>query len=245
MKSTLVACSAALVLLLGVVPSAGAHGMYVAQRHGELAVVVGFSSNDEAYAVSKITAARAVTGNGRPLEVTRRDDPLGYVALKPPSGAALLFVDMDYGFYARDAAGKFKAGRKSALPGSVFGLQAIKQNLTVLGPWEGALRPRGKGLEIVPLESPLALQRGDSLKVQVLLDGSPLPGVRLWEDFVSNDALLSPETDKSGITRVRLAADTLNVIALEYDQKVSADPDRDIYRHFSTLSFSLNHPEPD
>lgn len=219
--------------------------MYVAQRHSELAVVVGFSSNDEAYPTAKVVGARALSARGKELAVTRRDDSAGYVALKPATDAALLYVDMDYGFYGRDAAGKFSAGRKSANPAAVFGLQAIKQNITVLAPWQGAVASRGRGLEIIPLETPLALKRGDTLKLRVLLDGQPLAGVRLWEDFVGNDSLLSPATGTDGATRVKLAADTLNVIALEYDAKVANDPDRDIYRYFATLGFNLNHPEPD
>ncbi|TBV12423.1 hypothetical protein DNK08_00345 [Stutzerimonas kirkiae] len=130
---------------------------------------------------------------------------------------------------------------KAALPGAVEGLYARKYNLSVQATPKLPIAPRGQGLELLPQGDPLALKRGDSLNIQVLLDGKPLAGVRLAEDFIANDHALSPATDASGQTRVKLHADSLNVIALEYDQPQPAGTEVDFKRYFSSLSFALAH----
>lgn len=219
-----------------------AHGLYLAERHGELAVVIGYNSSDEAYPPERVTSATGWAADGTP-RVVAIDRHARYASLNPTADTAVIQTHADYGFYAR-AEGPWKATRKSQDAGSREGLRALKSNLSIAASPHFPLHTQGTGLELIPLGDPLALHRGDTLDVQVRLDGKPLPGVRLLEDFLANDQRLSPPSDSSGKTRVTLHADRLNVIGLEYDQPRQADPDADFYRYFATLSFSLGHAEP-
>lgn len=226
---------------------AAAHGMYVAQRHGSWEVVVGFSSNDEAYPVNKIATSTAYDASGRerPAELIVHGDPAaGHVKVDVPADAAVLVTVADYGFYARRPEAKWQPVRKRQLSGAAEGLHALKYNTLVLQPDQQG-KAHGLGLEIIPLEDPLAKRRGDRLRVRLLHDGKPLPGVRLTEDFVGDDSRLTAPTDADGVTTVTLRASRLNVVAVERDVAAADDPDVDFYRYFATLSFQLNHVEPD
>ena len=168
-------------LLGGVLLASGAvraHGLYVAERHGGLAAVIGFSSNDDAYALEKLSASAGYDVDGKPVPaaIIRHDS---YVEIKPGPGTATLVTTADYGYYSKIAGGRWKEVRKRQLPGAVQGLHALKYNIFVMAPGSAVGKAHGIGIEIVPLEDPLAKQRGDSLPVRLLIDGKPAAGQRL------------------------------------------------------------------
>ncbi|MFT4068231.1 DUF4198 domain-containing protein [Paraburkholderia sp.] len=236
--------SAVATLLAGIVAPASAHCIYVAQRHSELGVVLGYSSVDQKYSPDSISVVSAYAADGKPEPVEKISNGT-YVTLAAPD-VAVIGVAMDGGLYATpDASGSkgWKKGGKTSVPGAVKGLHAIKYNLSIQKDSDVAIKPRGVGLEIVPLEMPMKKVRGDMLSVQVLLDGRPLEGVQLREDFVNNDSLLTKKTDAAGKTLVTLHDDMLNVIGLEYDAPVAANPDIDFNRYATSLSFALPHKE--
>jgi nickel transport protein len=235
--------TALILLALLATQQAHAHGVYVAQRHGELAVVIGEGASDEAYEPGQVTAVEGLRANGEAVKVKRiaRGD---HVVLQPPADAALLHTTVDFGAYSRTGKdAPWQPRGKAALPGAVEGLYAIKYNLSIQASPQLPLAPRGEGLELLPLADPLALRRGDRLPVQVLLDGQPLAGVKLSEDFIANSHALSAATDAQGRTQVKLHADSLNVIALEHDQPQPTQAAEDFKRYFSSLSFALEHHE--
>ncbi|KXU31508.1 hypothetical protein A0J57_17115 [Sphingobium sp. 22B] len=231
------------LLTAGAAQRAIAHGMYVAPRHGTLGIVVGFSTDDDAYPVHKVASSVSYDAGGKatPATLLLHSD---HATISAPASTAALVTTVDYGFYARPAGGKWKEMRKSVMPGAGEGLHAIKYNVRIMG-----LGQQGKshdlGLEIVPLADPMIMKLGDKLPLQVLLNGKPLKGVRLTENFLGDDTILTAPTDADGKTVTTLRASKLNVISIEYDAHVSGEPDVDFYRYFVTLDFDLPHTEPE
>lgn len=74
-------------------------------------------------------------------------------------------------------------GTRNLPPGGLAGVVRSwrsVESVKWLGQWsEAAVRPLGEGLELVPLTDPLALRRGDKLRVLATLRGQPQPGVTL------------------------------------------------------------------
>lgn len=222
---------------------ASAHVLYLAQRVSQPTLVIGFSSSDEAYDAQKIKDVKAfsITGESVPVVVTRSAD---HAVLAPASDAAVIVSTADYGFYARKQGAKWQKGKRSTLPGTDEGLHALKYNVAIEKPG-ASLTSHGLGLEIIPLEDPLTKKRGDHLAVRVLLQGKPLAGARIIENFLGNDSVLSAPTNAEGKTDITLQNDKLNVLALEYDQPVTNDKDINFNRYATSLSFSLVHNEAD
>jgi len=235
--------SALITLTMSAGSAAMAHGMYVAPRHGTLGVVVGFSTDDDAYPVHKVTSSVSYDAGGKPTPATLRVHE-NHVTISAPADTAALVTTADYGFYSRPAGGKWREMRKSVTTGATEGLHAIKYNVRIMGPGQQG-KAHDLGMEIVPLADPTSMKLGDKLPVQVLLHGKPLKGARLTESFLGDDTWLTEPTDANGKTITTLRASKLNVIALEYDAHVSDGPDTDFYRYFATLDFDLPHTEPE
>lgn len=95
-------------------------------------------------------------------------------------------------------------------PGRELIRKSAKALVTVGRPGPGFDRPLGHALEIVLLDDPATLNRGDALRVRILFRGAPLRGalinVRwLYEDGRMGSMAAGP-TDARGLATIRLEA---------------------------------------
>jgi uncharacterized GH25 family protein len=220
---------------------AHAHGVWTAQRHGDLAVVYGHGAGDEAYKPEKIKKAVSHLPSGE-----TRDSKVLHQAknalVEPAPGAVALTVLFDNGVWTKDADGKSVNKPKSEVPGAQSASHSVKINTTVLK--EGAaLKPTGQGLEIVPLVDPMSLKMGDDLPVQVFSDGKPLSGVPLAVDYVNDGHAQSNKTDADGKVVLFVRNDGLNVIGVSHVKKTPDSAEIDQVSYFATLSFALPHAD--
>lgn len=236
----LLSLAAALALAL---PSlAQAHGIWIAQRTGELAIVYGHGGSDDAYDPAKVSAvaARTAAGASAPVKIARRERN---VVIAPAEEAAVVTVVFDGGFWAKTREGKWVNKGRREVPDADNVSHSLKYNTTVLAGTGGPLAPQGLPLEIVPLADPMTLKPGDDLPVQVLKDGKPLAGVGVMADYVNESHGASMTTDAEGKVVVVVRNDGLNVIAVSASEPMPGDADVDRKGLFATLSFMLPHVE--
>jgi len=227
--------------LAAMTAAAQAHGIWVAQRHGDLAVIYGHGAGDEPYEPEKIKAAVSYLASGETRDA--KIVPQAKNALiEPAKGATSLTVVLDNGIWTKGADGKSVNKPKRDVPDAQLASHAIKINTTVLA-GGGEPKPSGLGLEIVPLVDPMRLKMGDDLPVQVLSEGRPLPGVSLNTDYVNDPHAKSDKTDADGRVTLFIRNDGLNVIGVAHVAKTPGNPEVDQVGYFATLSFTLPHEE--
>lgn len=233
--------SLALAVAGALTSAAHAHGIWTAQRHGDLAIVYGHGAGDDAYDPNKVKSAVSYLASGE-----RRDSKVVHQAknalVEPAQNAVALTVILDNGVWTKGPDGKSVNKPKSQVPGAQSASHSIKINTTILK--SGAVpKPTGQAVEIVALADPMTLKMGDDLPVQVFADGKPLAGVQLYVDYVNDGHAKSEKTDADGKVTLFVRNDGLNVIGVSHAKKTPDDAQIDQVSYFATLSFTLPHGE--
>jgi len=233
--------SLALAVAGALTSAAHAHGIWTAQRHGDLAIVYGHGAGDDAYDANKVKSAVSYLASGE-----RRDSKVVHQAknalVEPAQNAVALTVILDNGVWTKGPDGKSVNKPKSQVPGAQSASHSIKINTTILK--SGAVsKPTGQAVEIVALVDPMTLKMGDDLPVQVFADGKPLAGVQLYVDYVNDGHAKSEKTDADGKVTLFVRNDGLNVIGVSHAKKTPDDAQIDQVSYFATLSFTLPHGE--
>ncbi len=229
---------AALPLLWLAPAGAAAHGIWLAERAGALAIVYGVGPQDEAYKPEKVTSivARSGAGEARPAKIAPQKS---HALIEAPKDAALFAVALDNGFWSKGADGKWVNQPKSAVPNAQSSSRSLKFNTHILAATGGAPKPTGAALEILPLADVFKLKPGDDLTVQVLFEGKPLPNVALYPDYVNDANAKSVKTDADGKAKLFVKNNGLNVIGVSHAKPTPDDKDADRLSYFATLSFLI------
>ncbi len=119
------------VVLALATQSAAAHGVRVAERWGELALVYGHGASDDAYEPGKVAMVRAFGAAG--AEVPVRVEPAGTHARLGIGGEpAVVVVDFDNGIHTQRADGTWVDEPKSSVAGAKAARHYAKHNLTLV-----------------------------------------------------------------------------------------------------------------
>lgn len=216
-----------------------AHGVWVAERWGDLGVVYGHGAEDGPYDPSKVTSAIAIDEAGAPLVVEIKADG-ERVWLSAPTEPAVILVEFDNGFWSKGAEGDWVNEPKSKVPGATEAGHYVKHNVSLVH-LHGDVPPLPpQALQIVPLANPAEMKAGDSLRVRVLYEGKPLPGAALVPDYVNDSEAATVTTDADGEADVVIRNNGMNVIGLSHELPLVDDPDADTIGHFATLRFLAN-----
>jgi len=229
--------SIALLAGLVVASSASAHGIWLEKRRGNLDVVYAHGASDDAYKTSKFHGAWGFDKNGNkvPVQALHLES---HVRLLPQGNAAVIASSLDNGYYTQKADKTWVNEGRSKVADAVSSGNYWKYNLAILQ--SGAKIPKNLSelkLAVIPETDPTVLKAGDTLPVRVLLDGKPLAGVKITEDYRNMDHQASYETDSNGRAKVVVRNRGLNVIAASYTQELQGHPDADKVGMESTLSF--------
>jgi uncharacterized GH25 family protein len=84
------------------------------------------------------------------------------------------------------------------------------------------------------MADPFVLKPGDQLPVKVLGSGKPLSGI----EVIGFDHAKRGTTDKEGIIKVPLTKG-INLVTVEYKEKIKDDPDADALSLTATLTFEV------
>lgn len=244
MRSFVKALQAGAVLTFLAPAIAGAHGIWIAERHGTQAVVYGHGASDEAYDPQKLKTVTAKNGEGKDVavEIKRQED---HALLSVPKDAVVVSGTFDNGFWAEGPDGKWVNKPKSEVPGAKQSSQSQKFAVAILDHLRKKPEAQGLPFEIVPLMDPTILEAGNELPVQVLFDGKPVEGVEVTADYVNDSRAAPVKTDAKGIARINIRNAGLNVVGAGYSRPLSDSKEADKLSYFTTLTFNLDQHHHD
>lgn len=220
--------------------AARAHGVWTAERWGQLGVIYGHGAEDGPYDPAKIKSVAGINAKGEAVDV-KVNAAENHATLAAGDDAAAILIIFDNGFYSKAPDGTWVNKGKSEVPGATESGQYIKYNVSVIKA-DGALPSLpAQPLQIVPLTNPATLEHGKSFKVRVLFNGKPLPGVEIIPDYVNASEAHLGKSDLNGEAEVFIRNDGLNVVAVSHTASVADNPDADSIGHFATLSFVAKH----
>lgn len=179
-KSVLAAVVAAMLA-----PSAQAHGIWIAQRHGDQAIIYGHGATDEVYDPAKITELKAYDATFAPVALKRETADDHALIVADPTHAVITAV-FDNGFWTEKRDGSWENKPKSEVEnGKTIG-RYLKYATSIVGDTERPFKPFGMPLEIVPLANPTALKAGKELWIQVLSNGKPVEGAKVTAEYTTD-----------------------------------------------------------
>ena len=186
-----VALALTLALLAG---TAAAHTAWLEIEDAEAGVwqvwFGGHEGKAETYPPEKLESVAAHAADGASLTVYR-DDRADGVRVRADGDVAVWLVFFDNGVWSRPEGGRSVNRPMNEVPGAVSGVSAVKYHKTIVEWGEAATRAWGQPFEVVPLSAapPVA---GEPMRLQVLIDGQPVEGIKLafdeYGDGVSTDA---------------------------------------------------------
>lgn len=222
---------------------AGAHGIWFAQRGGDLALVYGEGGEDldTAKRAAKVSHVAAYDAAGAALDT----------ALAPVG--RLLFVDLqqqpavvsavlDNGFWTKGPDGTWFDKTKDAVPGAQESGRYFKYAVHLLAPLQAPLAALPEQvLQIVPVDAALPQHKDEPLQLRVLFRGRPVAGAQVLVDFLGDPDGEPLRTDDDGRVTVKVRNQGLNVIVATYDGAPEDAAKTDKTEYLASLSFALGH----
>jgi nickel transport protein len=232
----------ALVLTASIswIGSGNAHGIWVAERHGDMAIVYGHGSSDEAYDTAKLKrlTGAAADGSESVLKISARDD---HVLFAPSESTVVVYGEFDNGFWSEGPDGKWVNKPKDEVSAAKRSAHYVKYTTGILRPLTGPQAAKGFPLEIVALADPIGIKAGDKLPVQVLAEGKPVAGVDVIAEYTTDSEGIKVTTDAEGKAAITIRNQGLNVIAASWSVPTPDSDKADEIGYFATLSFNLHH----
>ncbi|MFD2207339.1 DUF4198 domain-containing protein [Kiloniella antarctica] len=230
-----------IVLILLVLPiNSWAHGIWITDRFGEPSIVYGHGASDDAYTPDKLVSALAINKSGQVIPA-RTIKTNSHINVRLPKETKAVAATFDNGYWTKDTKGKWHNLKKHEVPNSVSSGHYLKYTTFIPPRSPGYSKPFGFPLEIIALENPHKLSKGDNLSLQILLNGKPVEGLGVISDYVNDDSAPKILTDKEGKVTVTIRNQGLNVIAVATETKLKDTTDADQEGYFTTLSFALEH----
>jgi len=209
-----------------------AHDFWVEKSGATLKVVYGHGSQRLPYDPSSIKEIRGLDAQGKeiPVEVERKKD---HALLNPKGQVSVIGMTVDDGCWCKTIMGLKKMSKREAGRRVIDSYQALDYSKAVLAWGEGAAKPLGLKLEIVPLQNVFEIKAGQKLPVKVLLEGEPLPNV----EVESIEHTKTARTDGKGIAEVPISGEGLKVITTRHKMPLKGNPDADALKLTATLTF--------
>ena len=229
------------VLALAASPAL-AHGVWLGVRCDADCLVLGDGPKDNAYDPAMVTGAKAYTTDHKETEITviPKND---HVEFKLDDSVAIVAVNFDYGYWSRNAEGKFVNKPMTEVPGSDLGTHAVKFNVSYLKPEAKPMLVEGLDMQFVPSVNPASLNMGDAFEVQLLHNGKPMANTPVIIDVI-NDLNGTVLTDADGKATITVRNNALNVVGVEVAVPEQNNDKCTQTKYFASLSFTC-HPEYD
>ena len=218
-----------------------AHGIWFAERAGQLALVYGEGAEDGVI-VSKLPGVRAVAAYdaaGTRLETKLiPSDHLLFVDTqrKPVVVTALL----DNGIWTVTPDGGEVNKPKNEVPGARSAGRYYKYAVHLLGTLQKPLAALpDQTLQLTPVAAVLPRRRGEPLTLRALFEGKPLANAEVTVDFVNDPEGTPMRTGADGTLTVKVRNQGMNVMSVVHETPVSNSIAVDKVQHRATLSFVL------
>lgn len=235
-------CCSLLVAILMTSSFVHAHGVWFAQRSGELALIYG-EGGDDLDMVKRLPLVKKMAGYDSAGQEVRTE-------LKVEGKLAIVDLDecpvivaavLDNGIWTRSVEGGWHKKRRDQVPGAVSSSHNFKYAVHLLTFLEQ--RPPifpEHALQIVPVAG-VPANMGQLLRVQVLYRGKPAAGIEVLTDLINDPDGKPFLTGPDGVVTIPVRNQGLNVIAARLTVP-SPDPmTTESVEHLATLSFRLAH----
>jgi nickel transport protein len=220
-----------------------AHGVWFAQRGGQMALVYGHGAEDldMVRRFERVREVRAFDASGASVEAPLLKGPQ-LVTLDMSAKPAVLAAVLDNGYWSKRPDGSWVNRGRDEVPDARENGRFVKYAVRIEGVPTAALAPiPGQALQVVPVSARLPRHANEPMTVRVLLHGRPVAGARVVRDYVNDPDAKPLVTGKDGAVTFRLRNNGLNVIAAMFD----APPDDPVRAAktgmLATLSFALEH----
>jgi len=222
---------------------AHSHGIWFAQRSGELALIYGHGADDldMIRRYDKVTNLSAFDAAGAPVKTAlRKTDHLALVDLS--AKPAIVTAVLDNGYWSKGPDDKWVNKGKDEVPGAKESGRYIKYSVFLR---EQPAKPLGalpgQVLQIVPVAAKLPQHINDSMTVRVLFNGKPAVGAKVIRDYVTDPDQKPQIAGKDGTVTLRVRNQGLNVIAASFDAPPEDAAKATKNGLHATLAFVLKH----
>lgn len=235
--------AAALLAAAATSTSAQAHGIWFAQRSGQLALIYGVGA-DDLDSVKRLPLLKSVAGYDADWKaVPAKFRVAGPLLLVDSDGApTVVTAVLDNGVWSKTPDGAWHKKGRDELPNAVTSEKTIKYAVVIRGPLSTPLTALPEQtLQIVPADATLPLLLGKPLKLRVLFNGKPLAGAKVLNDYVNDPDNEGVKSAADGSVTLIVRNQGLNVIAATYDGPTDDPAKASKIEHLATLSFVLPH----
>ena len=220
-----------------------AHGIWFAQRATQTGLIYGVGADDldMVKRLPLITDFAAYDENL--TEVEAELAVAGPVVLVVSDWQpTVMTAELNNGIWSKTADGRWHKKGLDEVPDAVIAERTMKYAVHVKSKLNKPLgNLPGQKAQIIPVGGFLPEMKGDILQVQVLLNGNPVTGAAIKEDFVNDPDQTPILTDKNGMATIGIRNQGLNVVAAIIDGP-SDDPAKvRKVEYLATLSFVLEH----
>jgi len=227
-------CCGAVLLFSVVTLQAWAHDVWLEPAEKEMRLIFGHPGEPESYDPGHASEVYGISREGKRQKIGSHVQG-AELSVRPADDTAVIIVDFDHGIWTETADEQNVNKPKSEVPGYLSSAHERKLHKTLLSWGEGAGRPAGVLLEIVPLANPLAMKPGDELPVQLLYDSRPLVDAEI-EIMGSMDLYI---TDAEGKATLPISEPGFQYIQAMYRVPLDNDPDTDELFLSANLTFTL------
>lgn len=145
-------------------------------------------------------------------------------------GHMLLAARYDNGFWIKTVDGLYRNATRRLFPDAADSMWSAKFAKALTGPdapWDKVV---GQLLEIVPLSDPVTAKPGQILRIKVLLQGKPLPGVDVERGdgvtHVAEKDIPRFTTNADGVASVPIVKAGAHLLVIDHKVSPSATPDQ-------------------
>ena len=201
---------------------------------------LGHDDREDGYPPAKLVGLIAVDRDGTVRPLSPEDSTSApFWSIPADPGLTMLAVSYRGGQSGQRADGRWVEGPRGTDPEVLRVGRYDKSLLAILSPEADPTKAPPTRLQLRPAVNPLTLSRGDRLRVQLLLDGEPVPGIPIMADYAGNADIRHATTDAAGWAEITVQNQGLNVIAAMLVEPAAGDPEIDFVENLATLSFAL------
>ena len=218
-----------------------AHGIWFAQRAGQLALIYGEGAEDGVI-VPRLAGVRGVAAydaSGAPV-ATRLVPSDHLLFVDTQQKPAVITAALDNGIWTVTPDGREINKAKNEVPGAKSSGRYFKYAVHLVGNLNKPLAAlSGQTLQLTPVAAHLPRRSGDTVALRALYEGKPLANAEVIVDFVNDPEAATLRTGADGTVTVKIRNQGLNVISVVHETPAQHSIEFDIVQHRSTLSFVL------
>lgn len=228
----------ALLSIAAAVPLA-AHGIWFAERSGDMALVYGEGAEDGDMSARLAGIKGVVAYDALGVEVPTKLNPTGRLLLVDMKAKpAVIAGSFDNGIWTvgpdNEEVNKSKNQVRDAKSSGHYWKYAVHITGDLKKPL-GALP--GQLLQLTPVKAALPKVMGEEVTLQALFQGKPLADAEVTVDFVNDPEGKTVRTGQDGTVTIRVRNQALNVISVVHNMPTDNPVETDKVQHRATLSF--------